>query len=129
MRFTACLALFLSLLPTHLASANIDVQKLALQRSYLQAIDCRTPQQLVEALKQSLKDADNLTARGHHASVLEEVMMHNPACFVQALNTLPKRTCQRFVADYLEETFFYPRDAINASLSATKQYENSCLAG
>lgn len=128
MRITLCFALLSSLTSFNLAVANVDVQTLALQRSYLQAIDCRTPQKLTEALKQSLKDANNLIARGHHASVFEEIMMQNPACFIQALNALPQRTCERFAADYIHETFFYPRAMIKKSLSTAKDYQESCIA-
>lgn len=129
MRFIVWITLLCVSPFSNLGMANVDVQTLALQRSYLKTIDCRAPQQLTNALKQSLKEDNNLRARGHYASVFEEIMMHNPVCFVQALKALPKRTCQRFAADYIDETFFYPRSAIKESLSSAKDYPESCIAG
>lgn len=130
MRFIVGIALLSTVSSfAHVATANVDVQTLALQRSYLQTIDCRSTQQLTKALKRSLKTSNDLTARGNHASVFEEIMMHNPACFIQALNALPERTCERFAADYIDETFFYPRATIKKSLEKAKEYQNSCIAG
>ncbi len=114
---------------SNFAMAKIDVQTLTLQRSYLQAIDCRAQKQLTIALENALKNSENLTAKGNNASILEEIMIHNPACFIQALNALPKTSCKQFAAEYINETFFYPRSAINESLSGAKEYGESCIAG
>lgn len=107
---------------------ELNTQSLALQRSYLQAIDCRAPEQLSNALKQAIKNADDWTKKGTNASVFEEIMMQNPACFIQGLNKLPKKSCQQFQVDYINETFFYPRDDIKKALARAKNYGQSCIA-
>ncbi len=94
----------------------------------LQAIDCRTQKQLTTALENALKQTESLTAKGNNASVFEEIMINNPTCFIQALNALPKTSCKQFATEYIEETFFYPRSAINESLSGAKEYNKSCIA-
>jgi len=105
----------------------VDAKKLNLQKSYLEAIDCRVTQRLTDALQQSLQTND-LTAKGHHASVFEELMMHNPACFIHAANKLPAQVCEQVAASYIHETFFYPRSDIRRSLASAKNYRDSCLA-
>lgn len=109
-------------------SAGLDVQALALQKSYLQSIDCRSPSRLTKVLKKALKDTEDLTAKGNHASVFEEMMIHNPACFIQAINNLPAHACLQIKNNYINETFFYPRTAIRQALSTAKNYEDSCIA-
>jgi hypothetical protein len=111
------------------STSNVDVETLALQKLYLQTIDCRASKKLSNLLEESIKSADDLTAKGINASVMEEIMMNNPSCFIQALNQLPTKVCRKIEENYINETFFYPRDEIKRALSSAKNYSNSCIAG
>ncbi len=115
------------------ASANtskpsINLQNLALQKAYIQAIDCRSPQKVSSLISSAIKQADNYAAKANNASVLEEIMVNNPPCFIQALNQLPAKACLQFKEQYIEETFFYPRDDIKQALATAKNYSKSCIA-
>jgi hypothetical protein len=109
--------------------SNVNVQTLTLQKLYLQTIDCRAPKKLSNLLESAIKSADDLTTKGINASVMEEIIMNNPSCFIQALNHLPKKVCRQIEENYINETFFYPRDEIKRALSKAKNYSNSCIAG
>jgi hypothetical protein len=108
---------------------NLDVQGLALQKSYLQTVDCRSPKQLTSLLKLSVKDTHNLTTKANNAIVLEEIMMNNPDCFIQSLNDLPQQVCEQIEDNYIRETFFYPRNDVKRALSSAKNYRKSCIDG
>lgn len=43
--------------------------------------------------------------------------MNNPSCFIQAANALPVKVCDQVEAQFIHETFFYPRAEIKQSLS------------
>lgn len=107
---------------------NVDVETLVLQKSYLQTVDCREPKRLTYLLQLSLKDTDDLAAKGNNANVFEEIMMNNPSCFIQALNDLPPTVCNQIEDNFIYETFFYPRNEIKRALSSAKNYHNSCIA-
>lgn len=122
-------SLFLSFSATaNTAASNVDVKTLTLQKSYLQTVDCREPKRLANLIQQSLKDTDNLATKGHNASVFEEIMMSNPSCFIQALNDLPPKVCDQVADNFIQETFFYPRNEIKQALSSAENYRNSCIA-
>lgn len=130
MRFIIVL---LSILSSFTAVANVDSSRvdaktLALQKSYLQTVDCREPKRLTNMLEQSLKDNDNIATKAKKASVFEEVMMNNPSCFIQALNDLPPKVCNQIKDIFIHETFFYPRNEIKRALSKAKNYRSSCIA-
>lgn len=130
MRFISAffaLTLSASALANH-PSPNISMQTLKLQKSYLQTIDCRAPQQITSLVSAALKETDNFSAKASKASVLEEIMLNNPPCMIQALNQLPAKSCMQFKENFIEETFFYPRDEIKSALARAKNYGKSCLA-
>lgn len=126
--FFSFTALAKQTLPTRAAAPSVDLEALALQKSYLQTIDCRAPERLTHLLQQSLSNTDNLTDKGNNASVFEEVMMNNPSCFIAALNDLPEKMCQQVAENFIRETFFYPRSEIKQALSSAQNYSNSCIA-
>ena len=88
------------------SAKQVDIQTLALQKQYLQTIDCRGADQLIGILKKSLDQTEDLSAKGHIASVFEEVVMNNPSCFIQAANPLPVKVCDQVEAQFIHETFF-----------------------
>jgi hypothetical protein len=88
------------------SAKQVDIQTLALQKQYLQTIDCRGADQLIGILKKSLDQTGDLSAKGHIASVFEEVVMNNPSCFIQASNPLPVKVCDQVEAQFIHETFF-----------------------
>lgn len=51
-----------------------------------------------------------------------------PSCFIQAANALPVKACDEVEAQFIDETFFYPRAEIKEALSGAQNYQNSCLA-
>lgn len=108
---------------------SVNAQTLISQKAYLQTIDCRAPQQISQLVSAALKDADNYSAKASKASVLEEIMLKNPPCMIQALNQLPAKACLQFKENFIEETFFYPRDEIKSALATAKHYNKSCVAG
>lgn len=109
-------------------SPKLNVQNLALQKSYLQTIDCRAPQMISSLVKNALSDVDNYAAKANKASVFEEIMIKNPPCIIQALNQLPAKSCIQFKENFIDETFFYPRDDIKSALATAKNYSKSCIA-
>lgn len=130
--FSYFLVLSISLLCTT-AAANtltkqVDKQNLSLQKSYLQTIDCRSPNRLAGMLSQALKEANNYTAKANKAVVLEEIMMNNPSCFIQVLNKLPQKQCLQVQETFINETFFYPRNDIKNALESANDYQKSCIA-
>lgn len=114
--------------PTREALPTVDIQTLALQKSYLQTVGCRAPKRLTSLLQESLNDTDDLTTKGNNASVFEEVMMNNPSCFIQASNDLPPEMCRQVADHFIQETFFYPRSEIKQALSSAQNYRGSCIA-
>lgn len=114
--------------PNNPSVKKVDIQQLALQKQYLQVIDCRGVNKLTRLLQKSLAQTEDLTAKGHMASMFEEVMMQNPSCFIQAANALPANVCNQVEAQFIHETFFYPREEIKQALTGAKNYRNSCLA-
>lgn len=109
-------------------SPSVNIEVLTLQKAYLQTIDCRAPQQITSLVSAALKDTDNFSAKASRASVLEEIMLKNPPCMIQALNQLPVKSCVQFKENFIEETFFYPRDDIKSALASAKNYSKSCIA-
>ncbi len=109
-------------------SPSVNIEVLTLQKAYLQTIDCRAPQQITSLVIAALKDTDNFSAKASRASVLEEIMLKNPPCMIQALNQLPVKSCVQFKENFIEETFFYPRDDIKSALASAKNYSKSCIA-
>ncbi len=109
-------------------SPSVNIEVLTLQKAYLQTIDCRAPQQITSLVSAALKDMDNFSAKASRASVLEEIMLKNPPCMIQALNQLPVKSCVQFKENFIEETFFYPRDDIKSALASAKNYSKSCIA-
>lgn len=109
-------------------SPSVNIEVLTLQKAYLQTIDCRAPQHITSLVSAALKDADNFSAKASKASVLEEIMLKNPPCMIQALNQLPVKSCEQFKENFIEETFFYPRDDIKSALASAKNYSKSCIA-
>lgn len=121
------------LFPTISAVANttskqVDMQSLSLQKSYLQTIDCRSPKRLAGMISTALKSADDYTAKASNAVVFEEIMMSNPSCFIQALNSLPPKQCSQLEKTFIKETFFYPRNEIKSALMSATNYTKSCIA-
>ena len=88
------------------SAKQVGIQTLALQKQYLQTIDCRGADQLIGLLKKSLDPTEDLSAKGHIASVFEEVVMNNPSCFIQAANAFPVKVCDQIEAQFIHETFF-----------------------
>lgn len=109
-------------------SPSVNIEVLTLQKAYLQTIDCRAPLQITSLVSAALKDVDNFSAKASKASVLEEIMLKNPPCMIQALNQLPVKSCEQFKENFIEETFFYPRDDIKSALASAKNYSKSCIA-
>lgn len=109
-------------------SPKLNVQNLALQKSHLQTIDCRAPQAISSLLKNALNNVDDYAAKASKASVFEEIMIKNPPCLIQALNKLPAKSCLQFKENFIDETFFYPRDDIKNALASAKNYHKSCIA-
>lgn len=107
---------------------SINLQNLALQKAYLQIVDCRSPKRITSLLNDALKDTDNYAAKANRATILEEIMVKNPPCFIQAVNSLPLQACLQVKENFIEETFFYPREEIKNALATAKNYSKSCIA-
>lgn len=121
--------LFISISATaNTTTKQVDIQSLSLQKSYLQTIDCRSPKRLAGMLSTALKNADNYNAKANNAGVFEEIIINNPSCFIQALNTLPQKKCLQVEDVFINETFFYPRNEIKSALQNATNYSKSCIA-
>lgn len=108
---------------------SVNTALLISQKNYVQFMNqCSAPKRLSGMMSQAIKQQDNYQAKAHNASMLEEIMLNNPTCFVQAANALPANICAQVEAAFINETFFYPRDQIKQSLTRAKDYAKSCIA-
>jgi hypothetical protein len=133
MRLFSYFLVLIFLLPNISAAANttpkqVNMQRLSLQKSYLQTIDCRSPKRLAGMISTALKSVDDYTAKANNAEVFEEIMINNPSCFIQALNALPPKKCLQVEDAFINETFFYPRNDIKSALQNATNYSKSCIA-
>lgn len=129
MRFALLFTCFLSCsVLAQTQPPSINLQNLALQKSYLQTIDCRAPKRITSMLNEAIKEKDNYTAKANRATILEEIMVKNPPCFIQAVNSLPLHACLQVKENFIDETFFYPREEVKNALASAKNYPKSCIA-
>jgi hypothetical protein len=133
MRLFSYFLVLIFLLPNISAAANttpkqVNMERLSLQKSYLQTIDCRSPKRLAGMISTALKSVDDYTAKANNAEVFEEIMINNPSCFIQALNALPPKKCLQVEDAFINETFFYPRNDIKSALQNATNYSKSCIA-
>ncbi len=129
MRFTLLFTCFLSCsVLAQTQQPSINLQNLALQKSYLQTIDCKAPKRITTMLNEALKETDNYAAKANLATILEEIMVKNPPCFIQAVNSLPLQACLQVKENFIDETFFYPCEEIKNALASAKNFSKSCIA-
>ena len=111
-----------------LAFNQSDYQTLLLQKQYLNQINqCASP-----ASFNRLVDSALFTAKPEQkaqiAMSIEEMILQNPACFVDAAIKLGKSRCEMLEAKFIQEPHFYPRDSLKQALSSARQYSQSCFA-
>jgi len=104
-------------------------QTLLLQQQYLKEINqCATPSSFSRLVDKALRSPNpELTAK--FAMSIEEMIVQNPACFVEASIKIGKSKCQKLEAMFIQEPHFYPRENLKQSLSSTHLYSQSCFAG
>jgi len=115
---------------SHTAAAfnQTSIQTLLLQKQYLNQINqCATSSSFSRLVDNALRST-NAGQKAQHAMVIEEMILQNPACFVEASIKLSKPKCEMLEAMFIQEPHFNPRDNLKQSLSSVRQYSQSCFA-
>jgi hypothetical protein len=112
-----------------IASANNQTQdELILQKYYLnqvnQCVSITSFNRLINsALNPSRPQEISLVAM-----TIEEMILKNPNCFVEASVKLGKTKCELIEDIFIREPHFNPRDNLKDSLATARQFRQSCFA-
>lgn len=110
------------------AFTQTDHQTLMLQKQYLNQINqCAAPASFSRLVNSALRSS-NADQKAQLAMTIEEMILQNPACFVEASIKIGKSKCEMIEAMYIQEPHFYPRENLKQSLAGTKLYAQSCFA-
>jgi len=128
-RTTAVITLFL--FGFHDAShalTKYDNQTLLLQKQYLNQINlCAAPSTFSRLLDEILSSrSSDSTAK--FAMTIEEMILQNPACFVEASIKIGLPKCKILESMFIHEPYFNPRENLKQALSSTNLYSKSCFS-
>ncbi len=111
------------------AFTKTDPQTLLLQKQYLNQINqCAAPSSFSRLVDKAL-GTSNPEQTAQLAMSIEEMILQNPACFVEASIKIGKAKCEMLEAIFIQEPHFNPRENLKQSLSSTDLYSQSCFAG
>ena len=118
----------LSAFATANKTTGINVEKLNAEKDYLNMINqCANPKLFNKILDQALATKDE-SKRALFAAQIEETIMNNPSCFIDAVSKLGNKKCEVVEDSFIKEPYFYPRHEIYKSLSSAADYASSCFA-
>lgn len=124
--------MMLNLFISSIASANNQTQTnqnaLLLQKQYLNQINqCASIASFNRLINTALKP-NRPNERSLVAMTVEEMILKNPTCFVEASVKLGKAKCELIEDMFIREPHFNPRDNLKQSLANTRLYQQSCFA-
>ena len=124
--------MMLNLFISSIASANNQTQTnqnaLLLQKQYLNQINqCASIASFNLLINTALKP-NRPNERSLVAMTVEEMILKNPTCFVEASVKLGKAKCELIEDMFIREPHFNPRDNLKQSLANTRLYQQSCFA-
>jgi len=112
-----------------IASANNQTQnELLLQKYYLNQVNqCVSIASFNRLINTALNPSRPLE-RSLVAMTIEEMILKNPNCFVEASVKLGKTKCDLIEDMFIREPHFNPRDNLKESLATARQFRQSCFA-
>ncbi len=127
--YALCAIALFSFSPNTWAFSQTDHQTLLLQKQYLNQINqCAATSSFTRLVDQAIHAAKP-EQKAQLAMTIEEMILQNPACFVEASMRIGKAKCEQLEAMFIQEPHFYPRESLKQSLSSTRLYPQSCFAG
>ena len=103
-------------------------QTLLLQKQYLNQINqCAVPTSFSRLVNNALRTS-NPEKKAQIAMTIEEMILQNPACFVEASLKIGKSRCEMLESMFIQEPHFNPRESLKQSLSSARLYSQSCFA-
>ena len=109
-------------------TSPIDIVRLNAQKDYLYTINqCANPKLYNQLLEKAMGAKDE-SKRIFYAAQIEEMIINNPSCFLNALSKLGYKKCEVVEDSFIKEPYFYPRHEIYRSLSSSSEYARSCFA-
>jgi hypothetical protein len=122
--------MILNLFVSPIASANNQTYQnvLLLQKQYLNQINqCASIASFNRLINTALK-SNRPNERTLVAITVEEMILKNPSCFVEASVKLGKAKCELIEDMFIREPQFNPRDNLKESLANTRLFQQSCFA-
>lgn len=121
-------AILCLLLNGSLHAYESDPQTLVLQKQYLNQINqCATPNAFARLINDAMR-ASNQAQKAQLAMAIEEMILQNPSCFVEASIKIGRSKCEWIEAMFIQEPHFNPRENLKQSLSNARLYPQSCFA-
>ena len=129
LRQVCVIGMIASLFISSIAFANNQTQNvLLLQKQYLNQINqCASTPSFNRLINTALKPS-NQNERSLVAMTVEEMILKNPTCFVEASVKLGKAKCELIEDMFIREPQFNPRDNLKESLANTRLFQQSCFA-
>lgn len=129
LRQVCAIGMMATLFICSVATANNQTQNvLLLQKQYLNQIN------LCASIPSFSHLIDNAIKTSHSneislvAMTVEEMILKNPSCFIEASVKLGKAKCELIENMFIREPHFNPRDRLKESLANTKLFHQSCFA-
>lgn len=129
LRQVCAIGMVVNLFICSIASANSQTQNvLLLQKQYLNQINqCASIESFNRLINTALKPS-RPNERSLVAMTIEEMILKNPTCFVEASVKLGKAKCELIEDMFIREPHFNPRDNLKESLANTRLFQQSCFA-
>lgn len=123
------IGMMVSLFISSIASANNHTQNvLLLQKQYLNQVNqCSSIASFSRLINVALKPS-HPNQISLVAMTVEEMILNNPTCFVEASVKLGKAKCELIEDMFIREPHFNPRDNLKESLASTRLFKQSCFA-
>lgn len=103
-------------------------QTLLLQKQYLNQINQCAAQSNFSRLVDNALQTANKEQKAQLAMTIEEMILQNTTCFVEASIKIGKSKCEMLEAMFIQEPHFNPREVLKESLSNTRLFSQSCFA-
>ncbi|MDG1097526.1 MAG: hypothetical protein P8N23_07995 [Methylophilaceae bacterium] len=127
-RMTAIISLLLFGLHNANALTKNDNQTLLLQKQYLNQINACAAPSTFSRLIEEILNSQSYDSTANFAMNIEEMILQNPACFVEASIKIGSAKCKILESKFINEPYFNPRENLKQALSSTNLYSKSCFA-
>lgn len=129
LRQVCAIGMMANLFICSIATANNQTQNvLLLQKQYLNQINlCASNPSFSHLIDTAIKTS-HPNEISLVAMTVEEMILKNPSCFVEASVKLGKAKFELIENMFIHEPHFNPRDRLKESLANTKLFQQSCFA-